>query len=125
LVSAAVRATQFSLFTGMHCATGVPFGNTPLKFASCQCAGKWIQLSCSGRNRPSGQRGERQVETVGRMREQHRVAVRRLDRPEMWNLIMKRSALNSGVPMTWLASWNPIGERTNPILRPAADRCPQ
>src|SRR3954465_15835167 len=36
----------------------------------------------------------------------------------LWNLIMKRSALNSGVPMTWLASWNPIGERTNPTSPP-------
>src|ERR1700709_1352699 len=36
----------------------------------------------------------------------------------LWNLIMNRSALNSGVPMTWLASWNPIGERTKPTSPP-------
>src|ERR1700754_2847555 len=36
----------------------------------------------------------------------------------LWNLIMNRSALNSGVPMTWLASWNPMGERTKPISPP-------
>ena len=31
----------------------------------------------------TGQRGERQIEAVGRMREQHRIAFRRLDRPEV------------------------------------------
>src|SRR3954447_26009097 len=36
----------------------------------------------------------------------------------LWNLIMKRSALNNGVPMTWLASWDPIGERTKPTSPP-------
>ena len=39
-VNGAVRTVQFSRLTGMHCATGVPFGSTPLKFASCQWAGK-------------------------------------------------------------------------------------
>src|ERR1700730_14800996 len=29
------------------------------------------------------------------------------------NLIRSRSGSNSGVPVTWLASWNPIGERGN------------
>ena len=32
----ATCATQPSRFTGTHCATGVPFGSTPLKFTSCQ-----------------------------------------------------------------------------------------
>src|ERR1700712_724967 len=36
----------------------------------------------------------------------------------LWNLIMKRSGLNSGVPITWLASWKPIGERTKPTSPP-------
>src|SRR3979411_448101 len=36
----------------------------------------------------------------------------------LWNLIMKRAASNSGVPMHWLASWNPIGERTKPTSPP-------
>jgi hypothetical protein len=40
LVNVAVRVTQLSRLTGMHCAPGVPFGSTPLKFVSCQCAGK-------------------------------------------------------------------------------------
>src|SRR5450756_581103 len=29
----------------------------------------------------------------------------------LWNLITKRSDSKSGVPVTWPASWNPIGER--------------
>src|ERR1700738_2868051 len=29
----------------------------------------------------------------------------------LWNLIRNRSVSNSGVPVTWPASWNPIGER--------------
>ena len=31
--------------TGKHCATGVPAGSTPLKWVSCQRAGKWIHAS--------------------------------------------------------------------------------
>ena len=38
-------ANQVSRLTGRHCATGVPFGRTPVKAASCQCAGKCTQLS--------------------------------------------------------------------------------
>ena len=44
-VNGAVCATQVSRFTSTHCAIGVPFGSTPLKSTSCQCAGKWIQPS--------------------------------------------------------------------------------
>jgi len=44
-VNAAVRAVQLSRLIGKHCAIGVPFGNTPLKFGSFQRAGKWIQAS--------------------------------------------------------------------------------
>lgn len=46
------------------------------------------------------QRGERQVEAIGRMHEQHRVARRRLDGPEAVELIKKRCSSHSGVPVT-------------------------
>src|ERR1700733_3983443 len=36
----------------------------------------------------------------------------------LWNLIKNRSGSNSGVPLTWLTSWNPIGERTKLIAPP-------
>ena len=33
---AAHSPVQLSRLTGRHCTTGVPFGSTPLKLASCQ-----------------------------------------------------------------------------------------
>src|SRR5438270_13202942 len=30
---------------------------------------------------------------------------------KLWNLITNRSGSNSGLPATWFASWNPIGDR--------------
>jgi len=52
----------------------------------------------------SGQRGERQVETIERMREQNRVALGRLNGPEIVEFDQNRSASNSGVPVSWLES---------------------
>jgi hypothetical protein len=36
---------RFPASPPMHCAIGVPFCSTLLKFTSCQCTGKWIQVS--------------------------------------------------------------------------------
>src|SRR6185437_13585365 len=43
-----------SRLTGRHCATGVPLGSTPLKFMSCQRAGKLTKaaLKLSQSTRP-------------------------------------------------------------------------
>src|ERR1700709_588208 len=36
----------------------------------------------------------------------------------LWNLITNRSGSNSGEPMTWFESWNPIGEHGKSSIPP-------
>ena len=83
-VKDAVRATQLSRLTGMHCATGVPFGSTPLKIQVVPVRREMnpvvvIAVAVD----KAGQRGEGQIKAIGRMREEQGVILRRLDGPEI------------------------------------------